>query len=83
MLKKKKRKDSSSDDQEEEVVVSTKKKLNIQSDQDVLKQLYDDGKGGNLDKTEVFLRNYIFSEGWKDKKDDNYRSYQDANAKID
>ena len=81
MVKKAKTGDDSSDSNDEEAP-SKHKKLNIQSDTDVLKQLYDDGKGG-LDKTEMFLRNYIFSQGWKEDKNDNYKSYQEANAKID
>lgn len=53
------------------------KEMNMQSDTDILNSMY----GGELSKTDKFLRNYIFNEGWKDKKnnknddDDHYQEY--------
>jgi len=44
------------------------------------------GKGKNLERTELFLRDYILSEGWKDKAkkdEDHYRTYQEENERID
>ena len=57
--------------------------LNLQSDKDVLQQIYG-GDDSNIDNTDKFLRSYIFSEGWKDKKqDDHYQKYQAKNEKVD
>jgi len=62
--------------------------LPFENDEDVLAQVY--GKGdGNLDKTDLFLRQYVLNEGWKDKTGkgeklyDHYLQYQQENEKID
>jgi len=51
----------------------------------VLQQLY--GGDKDLDKQDIFLRNFIFSEGWKNKgqnlEEDNYYEYQQKNEKVD
>lgn len=61
-------------------------KLNLETDGDILNHLYG-GDGKNLDKQELFLRNYILNEGWRDKNkdgnEDHYSKYQDKLNKID
>lgn len=60
--------DSSSDNSEDQKIRKDKKKghLPFQNDEDVLAQVYGQGDG-NLDKTDLFLRQYVLNEGWKDK----------------
>jgi hypothetical protein len=56
----------------------------------VLAQVYGD-TDGNLDRTDLFLRQYVLNEGWKDKgkgeskeeQFDHYKTYQQQNEKID
>jgi hypothetical protein len=64
---------------------NNKSTLNLQSDQDILQQLYGNGEK-NLGKSDEFLRNYILSEGWKDKSnkdEDHYAKYKEENERVD
>jgi len=59
--------------------------MNLQSDTDVLNKLYG-ADSASLNKSDQFLRNYIFSEGWKDKDrtgEDHYKKYQEKVDKED
>jgi protein KRI1 len=85
LIKKNKSNHGQEDSEQEEAPKSRIKEMQLQTDEDILKQIY--GNDKNMDKTDKFLRNFILSEGWKDKKkdieEDHYRTYQDKNEKID
>lgn len=84
LIKKDANEDESSDDVE--MKPARKSNLNLQTDEDVLKQLYGGKSGEKMDQTDAFLRNYVLGEGWKDKQkadEDHYKTYQDENVKID
>jgi hypothetical protein len=83
-------KNQEGDGEEDEVpgekkIEKLKKKLNLQTDQDVLAQMF--GGKDNLDKTDKFLRDYVMNEGWKGGKggdgedSDHYQTYKEKNEK--
>lgn len=62
------------------------REFNMPTDVDILNQLYG---GDGLDRSEKFLRNYIFKEGWKDnlknanwENEDHYQTYQEKREKL-
>ena len=75
ILVKKTKEDYSSSDEEERA--PTKKAMNLDTDKDILQQLYGQDEKG-LDNTDRFLRDFILKEGWKSKNDDDhYKNYQE------
>ena len=90
LVKKEKIQESSDSDAEgdDKIIQPKKSKLGkgitLQSDKDVLNQLY--GDTGDLDKTDRFLRDFILKEGWKantmEEDDDHYEKYQKKKEKI-
>lgn len=72
-----------SDSDEKPKAKKDKKELNMQTDTDILNQLY--GKDAKMDRNDRFLMDFIFNSKWKKGDDsdvDNYAKYQEKMSKA-